>query len=318
MSILTIAIPTYNRAKYLDLCLASLEKNEINYNDIEIIILNNNSPDNTDEIIEKYQNSLTFRYIKNKINIGPDENFKKCIKEAKSEFVWIFGDDDLFLNGFICDLTELLLKNKELGLIHLNAQIFSDDTEIINYKCQKLHVNVTESKESIFKYAHLNITFLSANIFNKTRVLEHISLDEIPNNNLGQLFLAMIAVLKSKKNCYVVSKVLAARIANSQNYNLCEVFSENYMNSLYLINDKFPITPFINIYVRRLLMIYFPANIIRVRCKLSEVTLDNCFKILFKRFKFNILFWTFTVPAMILPKKFAFLIFKFVDKLRDK
>lgn len=65
-------------------------------------------------------------------------------------------------------------------------------------------------------------------------------------------------------------------------------------------------------------MIYFPANIIRVRCKLSEVTLDNCFKILFKRFKFNILFWTFTVPAMILPKKFAFLIFKFVDKLRDK
>jgi glycosyltransferase involved in cell wall biosynthesis len=54
--ILTIAIPTFNRALLLDKCFGSIlsQIDDDIKKDIELIVLNNDSHDNTDEIVSKY------------------------------------------------------------------------------------------------------------------------------------------------------------------------------------------------------------------------------------------------------------------------
>ena len=64
-------------------------------------------------------------------------------------------------------------------------------------------------------------------------------------------------------------------------------------------------------------MIYLPANIVRLRNNMSEVKYSGCFKTLFPIYKTNPFFWIFTMPAMILPKRMAFFLYKVVEKLRQ-
>jgi glycosyltransferase involved in cell wall biosynthesis len=317
MPLLTIAIPTYNRAIYLRECLHSLFLSLPKYiNDIEIVVIDNNSTDDTKLIIQSFNKKLNIRYIKNNTNIGPDENFKKCIKESNGKFVWIFGDDDIFLKNSIESIMKTLKHNQDIGLLHLKATNFQNSEEFLNFKEKKYQHNSFNSKEEFIKKVHTNITFISANIFN-TVYLNNINLDKIPNNNLGQVYWNIVAIIKAQQNILCSTPIFGARVFNSGNYNFCEVFGNNFIDILTLIDKKYNIKTLINIFYSRLLIFYYPANIIRLKNSLSKVNYDNnCFNILYKKFKFNIHFWLFTVPAIFLPKQIGLFIVKIMERLK--
>lgn len=78
--LITIAVPTWNRAAILDKALnALLPQIENNKDKIEIVISDNGSSDNSNEIIEKYvsyYNTLNIIHFKQKENTGYYGNFK--------------------------------------------------------------------------------------------------------------------------------------------------------------------------------------------------------------------------------------------------
>ncbi|MBV5277921.1 MAG: glycosyltransferase family 2 protein [Campylobacteraceae bacterium] len=89
---LSIVIPTYNRADFLDYSLEVhiplLEK----YN-IQIFISDNASTDNTREIVSKWMKEYKFlSYYQNETNIGPDANFEKALKLPDTEYIWLLSD----------------------------------------------------------------------------------------------------------------------------------------------------------------------------------------------------------------------------------
>lgn len=95
---ISICIPTYNRAKYLKECLDSIvsqfHKN-INQR-IEIIISDNNSRDQTTNIVKNYQKKYkSIRYFRNKKNIGAAKNAVRALNYANGSYIWFFSDDDL-------------------------------------------------------------------------------------------------------------------------------------------------------------------------------------------------------------------------------
>jgi glycosyltransferase involved in cell wall biosynthesis len=95
MKKLSICIPTYNRAAFLDALLASLVgqiEASGRANEIEVLVSDNASPDATPAIAAKYEAAV--RYWRNAENIGPDANFLKLFGEASGEFIWLPGDDD--------------------------------------------------------------------------------------------------------------------------------------------------------------------------------------------------------------------------------
>ena len=124
--LLTIAIPTYNRERLLDICLDSIvgQVRECP-EDIEVLISNNASTDNTRDVATRYLDIYPkLRYTENQVNRGMDFNFAKCFELARAEYVWIFSDDDLLLPRAIERIVPLL-KTQNLGIVTLAVNFYS-------------------------------------------------------------------------------------------------------------------------------------------------------------------------------------------------
>lgn len=102
MTLLSICIPTYNRSRYLsDLLSCILEQED---QDIEVVVSDNASTDNTPDVIEKYRSKFSnFIYVRQSKNMGYDLNFLSAINNASGKYVWLIGDDDAIeSNGIKC------------------------------------------------------------------------------------------------------------------------------------------------------------------------------------------------------------------------
>jgi len=93
---LSIIIPTYNSDKTIRAALESVYMQE--YQDYDVLIIDNNSSDNTVEIFKEY--SLKYKNIQwySEKDNGPYDAMNKGIKLAKGEWVYFLGSDDTLLN----------------------------------------------------------------------------------------------------------------------------------------------------------------------------------------------------------------------------
>lgn len=94
----SVIVPVYNTEKYLKNCIDSLLKQ--NFEDYEIIVINDLSPGDAEEIIKSY-NDKKIVYIKNKTNKGIGYNRNLGIKKAKGEYVCFIDSDDYVKEDFI-------------------------------------------------------------------------------------------------------------------------------------------------------------------------------------------------------------------------
>ncbi len=92
----SVIIPTYNRANYLPEAINSVLKQT--YQDFETIIVDDDSTDNTKEVVNAYieKNPQKIAYIYQKNN-GPAAARNRGIKEAKGEYIAFLDSDDLWL-----------------------------------------------------------------------------------------------------------------------------------------------------------------------------------------------------------------------------
>ncbi len=91
--LLSICIPTYNRSFYLDTCLQSIVRQVGNNDEVEIIISDNVSEDNTREIANLYvRNYNNVKYFRNDTNIGGDKNFIEALKRGNGKYLKLMND----------------------------------------------------------------------------------------------------------------------------------------------------------------------------------------------------------------------------------
>ena len=105
---ISVCIPVYNMEKTLERTLKSC-LNQIPDNDIEYLLLDNNSTDNTYNIASSFLNKIpNFRIIKNETNVGAYGNHNLCVKLARNEWIkFLHGDDELLPNA-ICILKSFI------------------------------------------------------------------------------------------------------------------------------------------------------------------------------------------------------------------
>lgn len=122
--LLTIAIPTYNRAEYLDKQLGWLAEAIKGYeSDCEILVSDNCSTDHTQSIISKWQNilkNITFKSNKNSENIGVMRNIMYCLTAATTQYVWAIGDDDPIQERAVAYVISKIKNINDLSLLFLN------------------------------------------------------------------------------------------------------------------------------------------------------------------------------------------------------
>ena len=98
--LLTIAVPTYNRSANLALLLTNLAPQIAEFPQVELLISDNASPDDTEAVVQRFiATGLRCRYIRNAENLNTDPNFLQCYQQARGQYVWIIGDDDVLFPG---------------------------------------------------------------------------------------------------------------------------------------------------------------------------------------------------------------------------
>lgn len=93
-NLVSVIVPNYNHAQYLDIRLKSILAQT--YTDFEIIILDDNSIDNSKEIIKRYEKDVHISHIIcNKTNSGsPFIQWNRGFQYAKGDLIWIAESDD--------------------------------------------------------------------------------------------------------------------------------------------------------------------------------------------------------------------------------
>lgn len=200
--ILTICIPTYNRADLLNITLSKLIDVVKEYQ-CEIIVSDNASIDNTKKIVEthkKYYPNL--KYFCQSKNVGYDRNVATCYENSTSEYVWLLGDkyeisEEKF--NYIFDLLKQrnyhgIIVNSENRIKNTSSKVFNDASTLLSeigwhmtllcssiipkefitqqileryFDTDFIHFGVFF--ENIVKYENLNILWIADNIVSGTK-----------------------------------------------------------------------------------------------------------------------------------------------------
>ncbi|MDO5437296.1 MAG: glycosyltransferase family 2 protein [bacterium] len=105
----SVIVPVYNTGKYLERCLESIVFQTLN--DIEIIIVNDGSVDNSAKIIEKFLPDKRVIYIKQE-NKGQGAARNKGLGFAKGEYISFIDSDDYIDNDFLEKLYKAAERNQ--------------------------------------------------------------------------------------------------------------------------------------------------------------------------------------------------------------
>ena len=169
--VLSICIPTYNRAPQLRQFLRSLLPQIPPFQDyVGVFISDNASTDETEnmvhEMVSHYNVNITYhRKSEHTDRFG---NYSSVLSLSQSRYVFMSGDDDIMAPNFLQTIMPYLLSNEEFGLVHWNY-IASDDT------CQRfcyLRHSIYNENDIISAPDFIQTTidgadFLSSTIYNR-------------------------------------------------------------------------------------------------------------------------------------------------------
>src|SRR5208283_5300759 len=109
--LLTIIIPTYERCHHLRRALDALAvalSNAESKDDVEIVISDNGSQDETPQVVASYCETLPVIYYWFDENVGLDRNLSNLVRQSRGEFIFLLGDDDLIRSNFFQKIIPVL------------------------------------------------------------------------------------------------------------------------------------------------------------------------------------------------------------------
>ncbi|MFH0749525.1 MAG: glycosyltransferase family 2 protein [Candidatus Gottesmanbacteria bacterium] len=124
----SIVIPTYNRAQDLQRALTCIFKQTCK--DFTVIVFDNNSSDNTQDIIHSFHDSRLL-YRRNKSNIGWVPNMIRAFGQVRGTYVLLHGDDDFILQVDFFSRLKNVLEKKSYGFVRINYLSYSDEQKLI-------------------------------------------------------------------------------------------------------------------------------------------------------------------------------------------
>jgi glycosyltransferase involved in cell wall biosynthesis len=219
--LVTIAIPAY-KATYLGAAIESALQQD--YHNIELIIVDDCSPYNLQEIVERYDDPRIF-YHRNKENLGKISivhNWNRCLEYANGEFFVLLCDDDILLPNFVTSLLELADKYPTCNVFHARKiDLYSDgtqtespiwpeyedaDTFLQNRLKKKRHHTITE-----FLYRTAAITEKKYIVFPKGFYSDNASIIEFSRNG----------GIASSENCLAQFRHSAEHISGNSSPENC-------------------------------------------------------------------------------------------------
>lgn len=167
---LSIGIPTYNRGEKLDRLLSIIAKqirDESLSEIVEIIVCDNCSQDETEEIVQKYFDSFKhLKYYRQHSNIGFDLNVLSVYNHGTGDYMWLFSDDDIPSDGAIAKIVMALKNNHPDVLLFSFGQPPEATVGAFQFE-EPIHItsNLPECLELILRWKKISIYVLKKREF---------------------------------------------------------------------------------------------------------------------------------------------------------
>jgi glycosyltransferase involved in cell wall biosynthesis len=129
---ISVLVANYNNSIYLKRCIQSIK--DQNYKKIEIIIVDDNSSDNSLELLKKYK-KIKLISNKKKTNIGSYDQmnaYRLAFLKAKGDIIFFLDSDDFFKQDKITTILKII--NKKLSPIYFDLPIFYYNNKNYNKK----------------------------------------------------------------------------------------------------------------------------------------------------------------------------------------
>lgn len=300
---LTISVPTYNRAEYLDLCLERICE-EIDglsadqHHLVRVCVADNGSTDDTPNIVSRYQGRLDekFEAVRTSDNKGMDFNFTRCYELAKTPYVWLIGDDDVILPGGLKKVLDVLIKN-EIDLLYVNNYWFKDSYSQKPNRGERHGISIFVDPLEFTRRTNVMLTYLSGLIVRSGVGLSYRS--ELAGSNLVQLSWVLPLLRDGKCFAIIEDWVVAAKEANTGGYGLIKVFGTNLQRITNMIlKDKPELAKAIE---NGTIVNFFPGFVLELRGGSSNFKDKDMAVGLKQVFCDNWRYYAFLVPLIVMP-----------------
>lgn len=192
--LVSVIMPSWNTGKFIEESINSVLNQT--YKNWELIIVDDCSTDDTDEVVGKFQDKR-IKYIKNEHNMGAALTRNRAIREADGEWIAFLDSDDLWAPEKL---------EKQLDFMKKNGYVFSyHDYVKIDEDSEPLNIYVTGpdvvTKRKMYNYGYPGcLTFMySAKFFGTVQI------KDIKKNN----DYAILLKLCKKSDCYLLKENLA-------------------------------------------------------------------------------------------------------------
>ena len=193
--LVSIIMPSYNTAKYIAGSIASVQHQT--YTNWELIIVDDCSADNTDEIVAPLLSDGRICYLKNETNSGAALSRNRALREAKGRWIAFLDSDDLWRPEKL---------ERQVGFMERNGYHFSyTNYEEINEAGKQTGIHVTGprriAKTGMFNYCWPGCL----TVMYDAKVVGLIQIADIKKNNDYAMWLKACR----KADCYLLNENLA-------------------------------------------------------------------------------------------------------------
>lgn len=193
--LVSIIMPSYNTTKYIGESIESVQRQT--YQNWELLIVDDCSPDNTDEVVKPYLSDERIKYFKNEKNSGAAVSRNRALREAKGKWIAFLDSDDLWMPEKL---------EKQISFMERNNYHFSyTNYAEIDTEDRKNGISVTGPKK-ITKTGFFNYCWPGClTVMYDRDVVGLIQIADIKKNNDYAMWLKVCR----KADCYLLNEVLA-------------------------------------------------------------------------------------------------------------
>jgi len=195
--VLTIGIPTRNRARFLARAIASalLSRSP----DVEVLVSDNASTDDTENVARRFESDgYPVRYQRHAEDIGFDANFQSVVRASRGRYLWCLGDDDKIEDGGVEQALSLIREHAQIGGITFEANGYSVDGQLVEVCDSSRSVVVFEGTSAALthpKFLH-RLANLTLHVFRTDLARQVLASHVLPANGCSAHHL-MLRILAS-------------------------------------------------------------------------------------------------------------------------
>lgn len=233
--VISVIVPIYNCEQYIDRLINSILTQ--NYENFELILINDGSTDNSIEKLKKYNNEEKIKII-NKENTGVSDTRNKGLSIAKGDLICFIDSDDYISSNYFETIIKYFAENSKIELLNFGfySETENSNLEQINIDKISYKEKFYENKEAIKKdFVDLWDNTMLYNIWNKVylnKIIKENNL-EFSNTNWGEDIIFNRLYLKCINNMYNSNKAFYHYIREREG-----ALTKNYKENLFETRKK--------------------------------------------------------------------------------